>query len=85
MKKYNGLKKRIQQVSNRMGFDITYSPDLLIPEEKNGTWIIEGVVFDTKKEALDLAEAIKKDGFMAVLDKIAEDTTSWDEFLTEEE
>lgn len=59
-------KKKIERklIDSNPGYD----PELLIPEEIETGWMIEGIVFKTKQEALDFASRLEKEGEEAWLE-----------------
>ena len=53
--------------------NLVYGPELLIPEEIETGWLIEGIVFKTKQEALDFASRLEREGEEAWLEELAKD------------
>ena len=53
--------------------NLVYDSELLIPEEVETGWMIEGIVFETKQEALDFASRLEKEGVEAWLEELAKD------------
>lgn len=74
----NGKIKRIEMLERKLiDSNLVYGPELLIPEEIETGWLIEGIVFETKKEALDFASRLEKQGVEAWLEELAKDVV-WD-------
>ena len=55
-----------------------YGEENLIPEQTAEGWLIEGIVYDTEKEALELADKLRNDGISAWIDELAKDC--WDDY-----
>lgn len=80
MRKYKGLKKRVQRLRGLTNSDeYEMDPELLIPQKRDNQWLIEGMIFDTEKEALIFAEKLRIEGFTALLDEIMKDETLFDD------
>lgn len=80
MKNYLGLRKKIQRLKELAKIDESViDPVLLIPEQQNNHWVIEGIAFDTENEALDFAEKLKTDGFSAVVAEILKEEGLFDD------
>ena len=80
MRKYQGLKKRVQRLRGLTNSDeYEMDPELLIPQKRDNQWLIEGMLFDTEKEALIFAEKLRIEGFTALLDEIMKDETLFDD------
>lgn len=80
MRKYKGLKKRVQRLRGLTNSDeYEMDPELLIPQKRDNQWLIEGMLFDTEKEALIFAEKLRIEGFTALLDEIMKDETLFDD------
>lgn len=70
----NGKIKRIEMLERKLiDSNLVYGPELLIPEEIETGWLIEGIVFETKKEALAFASRLEKQGVEAWLEELAKD------------
>nr|DAD98793.1 MAG TPA: hypothetical protein [Siphoviridae sp. ctINK4] len=73
-----GKIKRLEMLERKLiDSNLGYDPELLIPEEIETGWLIEGIVFETKKEALDFASRLEKQGVEAWLEELAKDVV-WD-------
>lgn len=80
MRKYQGLKKRVQRLRGLTNSDeYEMDPELLIPQKRDNQWLIEGMLFDTEKEALIFAEKLRIEGFTALLDEIMKNETLFDD------
>lgn len=80
MRKYQRLKKRVQRLRGLTNSDeYEMDPELLIPQKRDNQWLIEGMLFDTEKEALIFAEKLRIEGFTALLDEIMKDETLFDD------
>lgn len=70
----NGKIKRIEMLERKLiDSNLVYGPELLIPEEIETGWLIEGIVFKTKQEALDFASRLEREGEEAWLEELAKD------------
>ncbi|MFW3654559.1 hypothetical protein [Vagococcus fluvialis] len=68
------IKNRIEKLERKLleVFE-PYGEENLIPEKTADGWLIEGIVYDTEKEALELADKLRNDGVSAWLDELAKD------------
>lgn len=73
-----GKIKRIEMLERKLlDSNIGYDPEALIPEETETGWLIEGIVFKTKEEAISFASKLEKQGVEAWLEELAKDV-AWD-------
>lgn len=74
----NALKSRLEKLERKLlkAFE-PYGEKNLIPEKIKEGWLIEGIVYGTEKEALMIADKIRKEGVSAWLDELAKDC--WNE------
>lgn len=73
------LKNRIEKLESKLlDAELEYEPELLIPEKTKDGWLIEGIEYDTEKEALAFAERLRTKGTEAWLEELAKDC--WDDY-----